>query len=237
VRYKAKHKRRGRGANREGSLKLAKKKLDEAIDDLARGTRHSVRVEGRIRRVRTLSLYHELQNAVAAHRGGSGGKWSGQFPFWADALVLVQDIDQVVMKIHAAPHSWAGWTIPRLMWLQQQLWRPQDCDVIIDYAKALEKLVQRAEGLFEARPIPIPDPCPVCDEKTVYRDQDGELVRTPALQITEDGCTCGNCKANWPVERLELLGKVLAVKRREREDTEAEKESEGENGDTEASRV
>lgn len=210
VKPKPKHKRRGRGANVEGSLPLARRKLGEAIEDLSRGQRHSLKLDGgKIKRVRTLSLYRELEQAVAAHRGGGGGKWSGQFPFWADALVLLDEIDREVMKMHPAPHQWFGWTVERLAALELRRWRPQDCALIYEYVNKLESFVKRAEGLFSTRPIALPDPCPECGEKYAWRTQDEEEVRNAALQITEDGATCGVCKANWPVERLPMLGRIL----------------------------
>lgn len=209
-RYKPKHARRGRDANREREFKLARSKLEDAIDELVHTKRHSIRIEGgRIKRVRLPSLYQQVADAVQAHRGGSGGGWSQQLPFWADAMVLLDRIDSEVVRMWPHPHRWSGWTVQRLQVLREQKWRPQDCGLMLTYAAKLDEFAKRSEALFAPKPIPLPDPCPECGEKTVYRDQDGEEVRSPALQITENGATCGACRANWPVERLELLGKIL----------------------------
>jgi len=161
------------------------------------------------------SLYQQVAEAVQSHRAGGGGKWAGQFPFWADALVLLNEIDAEVLKMHPAPHGWRGWTVQRLTAVRQRGWRPQDCGVMLGWAEKLDVFAKRAEALFAPKPIPLSDACPECGEKTVYRNQDGEFVRSAALQITDDGATCGSCKANWPVERLELLGKILAANREE----------------------
>lgn len=82
------------------------------------------------------------------------------------------------------------------------------------HINTLDEFSARIDALFSPKPIALPDPCPNCKTKTVYRNQDGEEVRSPALQITADGCTCGNCHANWPVERLPILGKILEDLRR-----------------------
>jgi hypothetical protein len=207
-----KHKRRGRGANREGELKLAKKRLEDSIDDLVHHRRYTMRLDGgKLKRVRLPSLYQQVVEAVESHRAGGGGKWAGQFPFWADALVLLGEIDAEVMRMHSAPHSWKGWTVPRLTAVSQHGWRPQDCKLMLTYSAKLDAFSSRAEGLFSPKPIALSHECPECGERWVYRDQDGEEIRMAALQITENGATCGNseCRANWPVERLPLLGKIL----------------------------
>ncbi|EUA18451.1 putative phage protein [Mycobacterium xenopi 3993] len=47
-------------------------------------------------------------------------------------------------------------------------------------------------------------------KKTVYRrDNAGDLVRQPALQITTQGCVCQHCRTVWGPERFMLLAKVL----------------------------
>lgn len=208
--YKARHKRRGRGANREGALLLARRRLEDSIDELVHTRRHTIRLEGgRLRRVRLPSLYQQVVEAVQSHRAGGGGKWAGQFPFWADALVLLGEIDAEVVRMHPHPHQWQGWTVQRLAAVSERKWRPQDCKQMLGYAEKLSTFSKRAEALFAPKPIPLPDACPECGEKTVYRNQDGEEVRTPALQITENGATCGACRANWPIERLPMLGRIL----------------------------
>ena len=155
---------------------------------------------------------------VEAARGGSGGKWSHQLPFWADAFVLLGEIETAVAVMHPAPKGWIGWTKARLAALEQQKWRPQDCPVMYQHTAQLEGFTARIDALFSPKPISLPDRCPECGTKTVYRNQDGEQVRSPALQINADGCTCGNCHANWPVERLPILGKILEdIRNRDRD--------------------
>lgn len=193
-------------------LPVAREKLRDAIFALIRVRRHTIHVDTKIKRVKLLSRYDELAQAVAAHRGGSGGKWQGQLPFWVDAMMLLGEIDDAVVKMHPAPNEWPGWTAERLQVLEAKKWRPQDCDDVFKHAKELETLVALVDKLFNPQPIPLDDACPKCGVKTVYRNSDGEQVRTPALQITELGCTCGNCKANWPVDHLPLLGRLLGYK-------------------------
>jgi hypothetical protein len=211
-REKRKKKPSGR-RRQEAPLVLSTRKLADAVDALAHTQYHTVRLEDdgrrRLKRVRLACLYDQLVDAVSAHRGGRGGSWAGQFPFWADAHVLLCEIDAAVLAMHPAPHRWTGWTVERLAALTAHPWRPQDCAEIDAYTRLIESFVKRGEGLFNPKPIPLADACPDCGEKTVYRDKDGEEVRTPALQITEDGATCGACRANWPLERLPMLGRIL----------------------------
>jgi hypothetical protein len=216
-----KRNRKPKQTRRDGALPLARRRLEDAITELVHIRRHTIRLDvgdgglSRLKRVKLLSRYDELSEAVEAHRGGSGGQWNGQFPFWVDALVLVAEIDTAVLAMHPEPHRWPGWTVERLRALEAQKWRPQDCPLIFAHAKTLESYCKRADGLFAPRPIPLPDPCPECGEDHVYHEQDGEEVRQAALQITELGATCGNseCRANWPIEMLPMLGRLLKAVR------------------------
>lgn len=208
----AKHKRRGAGVNREGELQLARRRLEDSVDDLVRHQRYTMRLDGgKLKRVRLPSLYQQVAEAVESHRAGGGGKWAGQFPFWADALVLLGEIDSEVLKMHPGPHSWPGWTVQRLEAVKQHGWRPQDCKLMLNYSSTLDVFSKRVEQLFAPKPIALSDACPECESRWVYREQDGEEIRVAALQITENGATCGNpeCRANWPVEYLPMLGKLL----------------------------
>lgn len=194
------------------ALPVAREKLFDAINDLIHIRRYTLQPEsGRLKRVKLLSRYDELVESVEAHRGGHGGHWQGQLPFWADALVLVLEVDAAVLKMCPHPHRWRGWTEQRLIWLEQQKWTPQETAKLFRMASELQGFVKRIDTLFAPKPIPLKDPCPECGEKTAYRegDEKDKPIRVPALQINDAGCTCGNCSANWPVERLPLLGKLL----------------------------
>lgn len=196
--------------NSDESLPLAKTKLADAVSNISHRRLHAVSNDDKAtKHVWLSSRYDELAESVEAARGGSGGKWSHQLPFWADGFMLLGEIDTAVMKMHAALPGWIGWTKARLDALANHSWRPQDCSVIFGHVKLLDEFCARIDALFTQKPISLPNPCPECHTKWVYRAVDDEQVRSAALQITADGCTCGNCRANWPVERLPMLGKIL----------------------------
>jgi hypothetical protein len=202
--------RRPRKQQQRNALPVARNKLLDAISDLAHTRRHTIRLEGgKLKRVKLAPRYTDLAQAVAAHRGGHGGQWSGQFPFWADALVLLTEIDAAVVEMHPEPHRWPGWTIPRLHALEARRWRPQDCPLIHAHAGVLAGFTAAIDAKFAPRPVTLPDPCPSCGVDVVYRDRDGEEVRGPALQITDAGAACGACDARWPPEKLPMLGRML----------------------------
>ena len=55
-------------------------------------------------------------------------------------------------------------------------------------------------------------PCPECGTRTVYRpDSGGDVVRQPALAISDEGCRCQHCRTLWPPESYRLLAKVLQL--------------------------
>lgn len=229
VRVKSKAKKAK--TQKRDALPIAREKLRDSVNDLVHIRRHTIQIDTRLKRVKLLSRYDELTEAVEAHRGGHGGHWQGQLPFWADALVLLMEIDEAVAKMWPPPHafiedvsgkhayaSWEGWTVERLKALERKKWRPQDTAAVFKIGRDLEGFVKRIDTLFAPRPIPLPDPCPECDEKTVYRDGDGEQIRSSALQITDAGCTCGGCGANWPIEQLSMLGRLLEEMKRQREE-------------------
>ena len=206
---------RRRTAPQDGALPVARSRLADAVMALTHERRHTIRLDGgKMRRVRLLSRYDELDESIIAARDGHNGFAShSQVPFWVDAHDLLTEIDTEVVKMYPAPHGWPGWTKPRLQALDERRWRPQDCEVIFRYARVLDALTKRIDTLFAPRPIRLPDPCPECGVAHVYHDSDGEQVRNSALQITDIGATCGNCRAHWPIERLPLLGKVLGYGR------------------------
>jgi hypothetical protein len=197
-------------------LPVACARLDDAVNDLAHTRRHTIRLEGgRLRRVKLLSRYDELSQAVEMRRAGNGGQFNGQVPFWIDALLLRNHIDAEVVKMHEAPNKWPGWTVPRLLALVQHPWRPQDCKTIHSHANLLCSFSKRIDTLFAPKPVCLPDPCPECGVAVVYRkgDEDDKPIRTAALQISTDvGAICGNCRTRWAPDQLAMLGRLLNYK-------------------------
>jgi hypothetical protein len=102
-------------------------------------------------------------------------------------------------------------TIDRLHALAGRGRRPQDCALIDGYCARLQRWVMAATELLAETPKVFLDvPCPSCGARFAYRrNGSGELVRTRALRVDEDGCTCLACSASWPPDRFEWLARLL----------------------------
>lgn len=111
----------------------------------------------------------------------------------------------------------AGWephgktTIERLHQLAARTWRPMDCDLIDGYSGTIEAwVVAGAELLAPAPRVYLPRPCPRCSQNFAYhRSIGGELVRTRALRVSDEGASCGSCGAHWGPDRFHWLAKLL----------------------------
>jgi hypothetical protein len=77
--------------------------------------------------------------------------------------------------------------------------------------RPIQRWVMAATELLAETPKVFLDvPCPSCGARFAYRrNGSGELVRTRALRVDEDGCTCLACSASWPPDRFEWLARLL----------------------------
>ena len=55
----------------------------------------------------------------------------------------------------------------------------------------------------------LPNPCPACGVRTVYRIKDGEHLRMAALQVGAEGCECQSCRTVWTPDRFVWLARLL----------------------------
>lgn len=167
------------------------------------------------------SLYEQLQDALPGSKRDRTGVSRSQLPMWADALDLLRAIDRQVAKWEPPFPMQPGdlttmipVTILRLREIDDRKWRPQDVDAINDMTTQLKAWATEITKLLaDEHPKHLPDPCPACGKKTVYRNRDGEDIRTPALQITKVAggfeCECQGCHTSWGPSRFLFLGKVL----------------------------
>lgn len=194
-------------ATTEHQLPAARAKLRDAISDLIDPQAETI--DGEI--VYIDSLYDQLIEAVPGQfLGRTNGAARSQPPLWIDAADLLTTIDRTVRTWQPTIPDRIT-TITRLGRIQQHRWRPQDTQLITDYTRQLDDWTNRITTLFTETHIKhLPAACPACNKKTVYRrDNAGELVRKPALQITTLGCQCQACKTVWGPELFMHLARVL----------------------------
>ena len=203
----------------DGNIQAARKALDLAIHQLC-NPQPQTADNGRIYWVD--SWYVQLEDSVPGQKQYGTGISRSEPPLWTDAVDLLNDI-----KVKVA--SWEPhWPIPlpslwqfayddespvvlRLRVLNQRRWRPQDSRTVDRYAADICGWVRQIKELLNPTPRwHLPNPCPACDTRWVYRmNSSGERVRQPALNIGERGCQCGHCGHVWAPEFFSHLANVL----------------------------
>ncbi|MGB3707618.1 DUF7341 domain-containing protein [Gordonia sp. (in: high G+C Gram-positive bacteria)] len=187
-----------------------------AIHALAGRTRDTItRDNGKLEPVWGDSIYQQLVDYVSGAQGtGHGSHARSMPPIVIDAVDLIKQIDSTV-------RGWAtfdrpgranhGDTIGLLYRLEDKPWRPQDVPQLTERTQDLVWWCGQARALLDPpRRWTLPSPCPECAVTTVYRkDSAGEVVRQPALQITDDGCVCQHCREYWPPERFGILAEAI----------------------------
>lgn len=160
-------------------------------------------------------LYTQIRAAVACMRkGASTHAFGSQPPGWVDAMDLLRDIDHQTIawepRRQLYPYHPIIDTPMRLQVIEKQAWRPQDVTTMDTISGWLEGWAKRVDKLFAPEPVKhLASPCPACGTRWVYREDAGEMVRQPALQITTHGCTCQKCRHVWAPEYFTHLARVL----------------------------
>lgn len=158
------------------------------------------------------SLYMQLFDAVSGEQAqtGSGTGSKSRPPFWTDAFDVKNEID-VRLEIEQPAHNGVPASVGRMRELLKRKWRPQDVHKIGQLTEALNYWAEKiTTTLTPQRKWSLPNACPNCGKSLVRRvDSAGEVVRQPALQITQDGCACLSCKYVWGVERFQILAAAL----------------------------
>ena len=197
------------GKRRGGPLPTAIRHLAEAIAAMI--DPRTEYLDGRARH--RGSVYQELREAVYGHHASTCPTRSSSpaSPAWLDGIDLASTIDSAVAAWEPNDDGKSGeWsTVNRLRRIATRSWRPQDVDVVNEYTANLVVWVKRYTTLTEPKPKHLPAPCPRCGVATVYRRQDGENVRGPALKLTVSGCECVGCGAYWPSDKFVFLSRLL----------------------------
>lgn len=158
--------------------------------------------------IRADSLYWQLECAVGGANPAAGsGTSKSRPPIWTDALDLKQEIDTGVSEWCSGTNTPA-----KLRWLTNAKYRPQDTGLLEKRTNTIAIWCTRIEELFNPPHVKhISAPCPACGNTHAYRrDNTGEHVRVPALQIiAEHGCTCIVCHATWAPDHYLHLCRVL----------------------------
>lgn len=157
------------------------------------------------------SLLEQLADTAGERTGGKGRGEKSRPPVQLDAVQLLARIGKKVGEWASGPNL--GDTIDRMRWLADKSWRPQDVPELTGMTVQIQRWVVDARTVLDPPPrVAIAMPCPSCGSSVAYRKDDtGEYVRQPALQISEEGCRCWRCWTLWPPDQWEILGAVLKI--------------------------
>jgi hypothetical protein len=188
----------------DGPLALVRQRLEAAVhaigDDIPIWDRGTARWSE--------SVYSRLRASLVGRTSRSRASMSGsRVPCRVDVLTLVVDIDRAVSDWQPGK----GGTVDRLHALTGRGWRPQDYQLLDGYRGQIERWVLAAAELLGDRQVAVAlrYPCPACGEQYAYRHGGDEWVRSWALRVTEDGCSCQVCRAFWPPNQFEFLARLL----------------------------
>jgi hypothetical protein len=189
----------------DGNITAARQKLAKAIADLIDPQHRTIlRDNGTTRHTTIASRYQHLQDSLGGQQVETKAGGQARLPIWADAMDALTEIDQTVTRWCKRGTN----TTQRLGHIDNHTFRPQDTDLVTDWARQLNSWINRIDQLLEPESTKeVLAPCPSCGQRYHYRIQAGERVREAALQVTgATGCTCLCCKTNWgPQQYLFLL--------------------------------
>jgi hypothetical protein len=192
----------------DGALRPALQALEDAVHALC-GTKYEY-LDSKL--ISTPSLYLQLMDAVTGEQvnAGGGGLSKSRPPLWLDAFDLLHEID-VALEIWQPAYTGVPASVGRMHWLLQRKWRPQDVRSIEQLANNLRGWAVKINNRLNPQPRKtLPAPCPACGVETVYRkDECGEPIRQPALQISALGCQCMSCRYMWEPSRFYILAGAL----------------------------
>lgn len=183
------------------------------------------------------SLYDQLYGAVPGSQGDGGHSAAAarsKPPLWIAASKTLSDIDATVRRWQpAVPAGFigplkAGWcrlatqqppTATRLRFLVHRPFRPQDCAQIESWADQINSWAQDIDAMLISEPVRALwaatgggfAACPACDRTMAKkRDDAGEMVQTPAMQLAKDGSTyCQACRTTWGPEQARWVCRML----------------------------
>lgn len=184
----------------DGNIHLAVSKLHKAVAECFSEQRRQFGD----RTLSAPSLFRQLEIHIAGRTGERSGGRAGA-PLWIDCLDTMVRIEQESAQMID------GCDVEtRIHRLINKTYRPQDCDLVDGWTGQVTMWSRLIIALLDPEPHwHLPNPCPECRCKVVYRMVAGEEVRQPALHITAEGCRCQRCRTLWPPDRFELLARIL----------------------------
>lgn len=154
------------------------------------------------------ALYPRMRGALSGVTGRSGRRLAP-----ASRIPARTDVLDWLFRVDSEVSSWAPGrgTVGALRSLSEKSFRPQDCDRLDDWSDRLGDWAKSAQELLgdKSPSIALRAHCPACNQRYVLRRLSGEMVRTSALRVDEDGCRCGSCDAFWPYEKLPWLAQLI----------------------------
>ena len=186
--------------------------LPAAVDDLHRAVGELVDPIKRLVGGTVLagpSPYEDLLAEIPASTSGDSfrGVAKSRPVVWVDALDLRIEIDSRTAQLHPDGQD----TPQRLRGLAAKRWRPQDTRKVRDAATEIASWRVSIRALTDPERVKtISAPCPACGRRWHYRQNAGETVRVPTLQLViETGCRCLACGVFYPPDRYLWLVKLL----------------------------
>lgn len=164
--------------------------------------------------------YQQLRAHLAGQQGTGNSHVHRSMPaLWADAVDVLRDVDATVTSWQPNPgpfdgdltHAPTPETVRRLRLLEARPWAPANTSGLVDMTASLEQWAKDIDDLLDPPPrIDLAAPCPACGESVAYRkDSAGETVRSAALQVSSDGCTCLRCHYTWTPDYFRHLADVI----------------------------
>ena len=152
-------------------------------------------------------LYSRMRGSLSGSTAPRFGRRmpTSRPPARVDVIDWLATVDKEISR-------WApgGGTTDRLKTMAAQSYRPQDCDKLDRWSDQLAAWATEAATLLGDAVVSIPlrgQACPNCRAKHYFRHRDGEVVRSPALLVSEHGAQCLACTATYGLEWLaRLLG-------------------------------
>lgn len=174
--------------------------------------------------------YQQLRAHLAGQQGSGNGNTHRSLPtVWADAVDLLnshedgnEGIDVLIARWQPDPGVYDGdlteeptpETVRRLRIIEARPWAPANSATLVEIADHCRRWSKQIDDLMDPPPrFDLAAPCPACGESIAYRkDSAGETVRSAALQVGADGCTCLCCRYTWTPEYFTLLARTIGCR-------------------------
>lgn len=181
-----------------------------------------------IRIVTGPSILDQLQNALAGDEDGQPGDRRGaRIPLRADIGQLLMDVGSGIRGWYQHNPRYYGLVIPNPHRHNNRTIR--DAHAIVGYltnpharlaaedgpflqraADEIAGWLTRADQILNPpRRMDIAAPCPACDRRWYYHHDGADEIRSAALTVTANGCSCQACGTTWGPELFQHLARVL----------------------------